>query len=99
MVVDWTPTEVLLLMDGLPERSRFKGRLQGEYAGWETTDYLLLDLRNSVEGLRTALAGKKGKYRSWDYYPGAKAQKRKEHKAYFNRMRAMLDSGGTMEVE
>lgn len=80
VVTAWHPVEVITLIHGLPARSRFFARLQGEESGegFSATDWLALDTRNALEGLRATVtnlaAGKDKKdFRQWDTYPGAKA--------------------------
>lgn len=74
------PVEVLLLISGLPHRSRYAARLVGEETGvgWTVHDWLALDTRNALEGLRStvinALSGKDKKaFRDWTAYPGYKS--------------------------
>lgn len=81
VAVTWPVVEVLLLIQGLPENSRYAARRSGEAtsAGWSTTDWVTLDIRNATEGLRatvvSALAGKrKDVFRKWNHYPGREAQ-------------------------
>lgn len=85
MALEWHPTEVLLLIAGLPATSRYAARLMGEEAGrgWSESQWLLFDLRNAVESLRAikvAQGRKKRKldFREWKYYPGAAAEKRRK---------------------
>lgn len=92
---EWEPAEVLLLVDGLPDNSRYKGRLVGADSGWKDTDYLLFDVRNILENVRTGLAGKKGKFREWDHYPGAVAQKRMKREKYLKSLRKLVAEGKT----
>lgn len=87
--MEWNPIEVMLLVRGLPERSRFMARVQGEKngGGWSTTDWLLLDIRNCLESLRVmkAVSGSKNasqkakqEFREWDFAPGASERKRRK---------------------
>lgn len=86
------PVEILTLIVGLPSTSRYAGRLSGERAdsGWGVLQFLMLDIRNGLEGLRAQVSkatGSKGpavKFREWDAYPGAGAAKRKQQKKTFD---------------
>lgn len=85
------PVEVMLLIDGLPERSRFHARQLGETygGGWSRADWLAFDMRNAIEGLRasvaSALSKKASPYRDWDGYPGEAAERERKRRAAFNR--------------
>lgn len=75
------PVEVVLLIAGLPDNSRYAARLMGEErgVGWSIQDWLALDTRNALEGLRATVvnmaAGKDRKaFREWDHYPGKEHQ-------------------------
>ena len=90
------PVEVVLLIAGLPETSRYVGRLVGERTGggWSAQDWLALDIRNILEGVRTqvtgALSGKKGvKFREWSLYPGKEQERRKRQNQAMAKLRAM----------
>lgn len=83
----WHPCEVAALIVGLPESSRYYMRMSGENGKyqWNSTDWLLLDIRNTVEALRVMTAsqgtkkgGTKPSMREWEYYPGAEAEKQKQ---------------------
>lgn len=85
VALEWHPTEVLLLIAGLPATSRYVARLAGEETGkgWSESQWLLLDLRNAVESLRAikVAQGKKKKkvdFQEWKHYPGAGAEKRRK---------------------
>lgn len=78
----WTDREVLLLIAGLPEESRFFARLIGEPRGksWSSTEWLLFDIRNIAEARRVvdinAHSKKKTKFTEYRNYPGHEAAKR-----------------------
>lgn len=85
--------EVLTLIAGLPETSRYAGRIAGEsrYSGWSVQDWLALDMRNALEGLRAtvvAIASGKTKdtFRKWDSYPGQDVQRANRHQ---NRLKTL----------
>lgn len=93
---EWEPAEVVLLIAGLPARSRYARRLQGEKtgAGWDEHDWLALDARNAIEGVRAALVAmgdkkKKNTYRPWENYPGFEAEKKRKAHAKMQRFRAL----------
>lgn len=85
------PAEVVLLIDGLPERSRFHGRQLGERAGggWSRADWLAFDMRNALEGLRATVASALTKggsdFREWEHYPGEQAERERKRRAAFDR--------------
>lgn len=90
------PAEVVLLIAGLPARSRYAARLAGEEhgAGWSTQDWLALDTRNAIEGLRAVVvnmaAGKDKKpFREWTHYPGKGKQDRAKRSAVINRLESL----------
>ncbi len=96
VVREWEPAEVVLLIAGLPARSRYARRLQGEKsgAGWDEHDWLALDARNAIEGVRAALVAmgdkkKKNTYRPWENYPGFEAEKKRKAHAKMQRFRAL----------
>ena len=77
VVRTYEPCEAVLLISGLPATSRYAARLAGEEtsAGWGTQEWLALDTRNAIEGLRATVAnlaaGKaKHRFRPWEHYPG-----------------------------
>lgn len=81
MVLEWDPVEVVLLISGLPASSRYAARLSGERqtSGWDLRDWLALDTRNALEGLRATVVAmasgkKKNQFREWTSYPGQEAQ-------------------------
>lgn len=75
---EWDPVEVLLHIQGMPGNSLYIGRYTGEkfQPGFTLQDWVALDTRNSVEGLRAITVAqatngkKKNAYRPWDRYPG-----------------------------
>lgn len=85
------PVELVLLIDGLPERSRFHARQLGERygGGWSRADWLAFDTRNAIEGLRASVASalsKKGSdFREWPGYPGEAAERDRKRRAAFDR--------------
>lgn len=90
------PVEVVLLIAGLPSRSRYAARLAGEEhgTGWDLQDWLSLDLRNSLEGLRATVvnmaAGKdKDSFREWTHYPGKGKQDQAKYKRTINRLEGL----------
>lgn len=95
------PVEVLLLIQGLPQTSRYVGRLMGEEhaRGWSTQEWLSLDMRNIMEGLRAAVAGflsgKKsaGKFREWSVYPGKEQERRRQQDKAMAKLRNMAWPG------
>lgn len=95
------PVEVLLLISGLPDNSRYVGRYMGEAygTGWSTQEWLALDTRNILEGLRTivanAVSGKKsaGKFREWSVYPGKEQERRRKQDKAMAKLRAMAWPG------
>lgn len=93
MVRDWHPAEVVLLVAGLPANSRYANRLMGEEhgAGWDLQDWLALDTRNAVEGLRAAVISiadnkRRDVFREWTRYPGREAERRAKQKARVSRL-------------
>lgn len=98
---DRHPVEVLLLITGLPDNSRYIGRHMGEETGtgWSTQEWLALDTRNVLEALRAtvsgALTGKKsaGKFREWSVYPGQEQERRRKQDAAMDKLRAMAWPG------
>lgn len=87
------PVEVVLLIAGLPARSRYASRLGGEEhgTGWALQDWLALDTRNALEGLRATVvnmaAGKdKKSFREWTHYPGKQQQERVETRRALDRL-------------
>lgn len=95
------PVEVLLLIQGLPENSRYVGRLMGEAnaRGWTTQEWLSLDMRNAMEGIRSAvvgfLSGKRsaGKFREWSVYPGKEQERRRQQDKAMAKLRNMAWPG------
>lgn len=96
IVGEWPAAEVLLLIRGLPASSRLSARMAGDEsgAGWSQADWLALDVRNAVEALRVMQAnqgkkktGKKVEFRTWDQYPGAAEQKRRETRKKLDKLR------------
>lgn len=88
--------EVLVLIAGLPEHSRYHARLIGEDhgGGWTTQDWVALDTRNALEGLRAlvvnALAGKDRKaFREWEHYPGKEQQRQAKLSQTLNRLESL----------
>lgn len=85
------PVEVLLLIDGLPETSRFHARLLGEPRGrgWSRSEWLAFDTRNAIEGIRaqvgTTLTKKPDSFREWNHYPGVEAEKARRRRQQFDR--------------
>lgn len=80
----------MALVVELPPEARFFARMQGENTGlgYSAVDWVVLDIRNAVEGLRVmgAMRGEKHpsrdkakrEYREWKNYPGAKAHARRK---------------------
>ncbi|MGP5269800.1 hypothetical protein ACTXK0_05235 [Corynebacterium variabile] len=106
VVEDYTPAEALLLIYGLPARSRFQGRLMGEKRpGWDDMQWLTLDLRNAVEALRTMKVNegkKKGAkptpFREWEARPGREAEKRRAASDNLAKLRrSVRTSGGRLD--
>lgn len=94
------PVELDLLIRGLPADSLYQGRLLGERdGGWGSLGYMLLDTRNSVEAIRTMLAGKKAKYREYVQYPGRDLSKRETEKARKKNIMSAIFRKGTREVQ
>lgn len=96
VVQTWHPVEVVLLIAGLPPTSRYAARAAGEEtgAGWDTQDWLLMDLRNSTEALRATVVSlasgkKKSTFRPWEHYPGKAVQEKAKQKATINRIGQM----------
>ena len=92
-VLSMDPVEVVLLVSGLPARSRYASRLAGEEhgSGWDVKDWLALDTRNALEGLRATVinlaAGKNKKaFREWTHYPGKGNQEKVERQAAVSRL-------------
>lgn len=90
---DWHPAEVILLVAGLPARSRYANRLSGEEygPGWDLQDWLALDTRNAVEGLRSAVISiadnkRRDVFREWTRYPGREAERRAKQRASLSRL-------------
>lgn len=96
VVETWDPVEAVLLVHGLPATSRYAARLAGDPVGhgWDVVDWLALDTRNAVEGLRATVvaiaSGKKGKahFREWTDYPGREAQRIKRRERGLANLRA-----------
>jgi len=85
--------EVVLLIAGLPARSRYASRLMGEDhgSGWSIQDWLALDTRNALEGLRATVVniafGKDRKaFREWEHYPGKEQQERAKARQTLTRL-------------
>lgn len=91
------PVEVVLLISGLPPTSRYVGRLMGESSdtGWGPQEWLALDMRNAVEGLRSTVTqtlagkGKGGKFREWSVYPGQEQERLRKQEQAMDKLRAM----------
>lgn len=91
---------MLVLIAGLPKDSRYVGRLLGEESstGWSDWQWLLFDLRNSVEALR-AMRQSEGKksgkpdYREWGHYPGAAVEKRRKRAAKIDKWKSVALKG------
>ena len=102
VVREWHPAEVLALLQGLTTtRSRYAAQVQGYDAGksWDDTDYLALDARNSVEGLRATLVGALSKkktdiFRPWKNYPGRAAADRRKTEGLMARYRRLASETG-----
>lgn len=101
----WDPQEVLLLIVGLQERgdTLLAGRLAGEEqgTGWSVRDWLALDSRNELEGMRVMQANKGRKqgakrveFRQWDHYPGRKAESRRTTRSKMDQLRRLAAEGG-----
>lgn len=102
-VVDEYPAgEALALIEGLPATSRLAGRLVGEKhrCGWDERDFMLLDMRNSLEVLKTisvAKGKKNGKAEpvEWKAWPGYDAAKYRAAQQKISGWRQYLqDRGG-----
>lgn len=98
---EWEPAEVVLLIAGLPGRSRYARRLMGEKTGvgWDEQDWLMFDVRNALEAIRAMLVAmgdkkKKNDFREWDNYPGKQQQKRKKAAAKLDKFRLLAGKGG-----
>lgn len=96
VVLQWSPVEVLLLIRGLPETSRYHARLAGDSSGrgWDRQDWLALDTRNALEGLRatvvSAVSGKKrNTFRDWEHYPGREAVETQQRKSKLSKLDRM----------
>ena len=96
VVRTWEPVEVVLLIAGLPGTSRYAARLAGEEngRGWELANWLALDMRNALEGLRATVvsmaSGKdKNTFREWNNYPGYNAMQTRKHKSTLARLESM----------
>lgn len=83
-------------MAGLPGESRYANRLLGEEygPGWDLQDWLALDARNAVEGLRAAVISiadnkRKDVFREWTRYPGRELEKRAKQKSQISRLDRM----------
>lgn len=92
-VLTYDPVEVVLLVAGLPARSRYAARLEGEPhgTGWAVQDWLNLDTRNTLEGLRATVvnmaAGKdKRPFREWTHYPGHQRQEKVDTRRALDRL-------------
>lgn len=93
VALEWPPAEVVLLIAGLPARSRYASRLAGEEhgSGWDLQDWLALDTRNAVEGLRAAVISiadnkRRDVFREWTRYPGREAERRSKQRASLSRL-------------
>lgn len=93
VVLERDPTEVLLLVQGLPEEARFHARLMGDGGmGWSLADWVLLDLRNVAEGIRSGFAEKpREAFRKWDQFPGAERARRRANQARFDQVFSLLE--------
>lgn len=106
VVEEWSPVEVVSLIAGLTTtRSRYAAELQGYEAGrsWNDTDFLALDSRNAVEGLRATLVGvvsrkKRDVFREWNDYPGKAVQAAKRTAAKIAGYRKLTSGKGKYEV-
>lgn len=98
---DRHPVEVLLLIQGLPETSRYVGRLMGEAhnRGWSTLEWLQLDQRNIMESIRASVmgfvTGKKSaaKFHEWTVYPGKEQERRRRQDKAMDKLRSMAWPG------
>lgn len=108
IVETWPAAEVLLLIDGLPEDSRYAARIAGERygRGWSTVEFLLLDLRNAQEALRVMTANKGRKkgskaepFREWTHYPGASETSRRRKTSKMAAYRKMSRKGQMTATE
>jgi hypothetical protein len=103
VIREWGVKEVLLLIAGLPEESRLFARMMGEKQGqaWSKSDWVLFDLRNSVEALRVMQANSDGKKRTsfnqYKVFPGHEVQERKQAERTLAAWRARLAAGSGVE--
>ena len=96
VVREWEPAEVVLLISGLPARSRYARRLLGEKDGdgWDVRDWLALDTRNAIEGLRATVVAmgdkkKRNEFREWEHYPGRESEKKRQAASKLGRFRLL----------
>lgn len=65
------------------------------YTGWGAMEWLALDTRNALEGLRSTVvsmaSGKGGRdtFRAWKHYPGYEQSRQAKRVAKVNRLAAM----------
>lgn len=109
--MQWHPAEVMALVAELPGESRFHARMQGEALGlgFGPVDWLMLDMRNAVEGLRvmTAMRGQKNpsrdkakkEFREWKHFPGAGVQARRRSRAAVESLKRFVANSAAVSEE
>lgn len=106
VVDNWSPAEAIALIAGLSKtRSRYAAKVQGHEQGmsWTDRDYLALDARNAVEGLRATVVSaltqkKKDIFREWNDYPGRAVQRAKKVASMLSAYRRLAGDTGNYEV-
>lgn len=86
-----------MLVKGLPATSRYAARQLGEpegHTGWDLAQWVALDTRNAIEGLRATVAsmasGKsKNTFREWRDYPGYAGMEHAKRKGKLSTLEAM----------
>lgn len=101
VLFDWHSVEVMALIDGLPPESRYAARIAGFEGdrGWSSVDWLVFDIRNSLELLRAAKQAKpkqKLDFHEWPDYPGKAAAKRRKAKAVVAKLTNLAAAQGMM---
>ena len=99
VVETYPPMEVLLLIAGLPSQSRLAGRLAGEthYRGWDQSEWLLLDMRNTMEGIRSGFSSK-SPFREFTSYPGYALAREKQIRKKMSALRGRIAGAGQVDL-
>ena len=96
VVAEYEPCEAVVLIAGLPGTSRYAARQAGEATGggWGTSEWLALDTRNAIEGLRATVVAmgdkkKRNEFREWEHYPGRESEKKRQTADKLGRFRLL----------